>query len=86
MPWVGLQCVVVVIHDHTHLLFIAKSGTTNLPFMYPTPGNEQISKPNPIFFFVFRINIPIKPFKTVLFIIDWDVQLVHGNIKSSKTS
>ena len=21
MPWVGLQCVIVVISDHTHLLF-----------------------------------------------------------------
>ena len=21
VPWVGLQCVIVVVHDHTHLLF-----------------------------------------------------------------
>ena len=21
VPWVGLQCVIVVFHDHTHLLF-----------------------------------------------------------------
>ena len=21
MPWVGLQCVILVFHDHTHLLF-----------------------------------------------------------------
>ena len=24
MPWIGLQCVIVVFHDHTHLLFDAK--------------------------------------------------------------
>ena len=23
MPWVGLQCVIVVFPDHTHLLFVA---------------------------------------------------------------
>ena len=22
VPWVGLQCVMVVFHDHTHLLFV----------------------------------------------------------------
>ena len=22
MPWVGLQCVIVVLPDHTHLLFV----------------------------------------------------------------
>ena len=21
VPWIGLQCVIVVFHDHTHLLF-----------------------------------------------------------------
>ena len=54
MPWVGLESVIVVFSDHIHLLFIAKSGKTNLPFMYLTPGNEQYLNLTP-FVFVFRI-------------------------------
>ena len=28
VPWVGLQCVIVVFSDHTHFLFVGDSGLT----------------------------------------------------------
>ena len=33
MPWVGLQCVIVVFPDHTHLLFMASEPKTNLKLL-----------------------------------------------------
>ena len=29
VPWVGLQCVIVIFPDHTHLLFVPERGTTD---------------------------------------------------------
>ena len=31
VPWIGLQCVIVVFPDHTHLLFGLKKFAANLP-------------------------------------------------------
>ena len=34
VPWVGLQCVIVIFPDHTHLLFVTERGTTDVIIVF----------------------------------------------------
>ena len=44
VPWVGLQCVIVVFSDHTHLLYCNTNGISSkyaTVFLDKTTGTER---------------------------------------------
>ena len=41
VPWVGLQCVIVVFPDHTHLLFNTNSSAVNAVLIMSETQSED---------------------------------------------